>query len=74
MLILKFLHSLYLVFMIDNFYAALPVMVETLSRKILEHITDQCLICCDVGDPCNARQDCSDPSSLIFPFQVCICQ
>ncbi|XP_057442930.1 uncharacterized protein LOC130734499 isoform X2 [Lotus japonicus] len=50
-------------------FAALPVMVETLSRKILEHITDQCLICCDVGDPCSARQDCSDPSSLIFPFQ-----
>nr|KYP51560.1 Pleckstrin isogenyy domain-containing family M member 3 [Cajanus cajan] len=50
-------------------FAALPVMVETLSRKILEHITDQCLICCDVGVPCNARQDCSDPSSLIFPFQ-----
>ncbi|WVZ20033.1 hypothetical protein V8G54_007355 [Vigna mungo] len=50
-------------------FAALPVMVETVSRKILEHITDQCLVCCDVGDPCNARQDCSDPSSLIFPFQ-----
>ncbi|KAJ1418284.1 PX domain superfamily [Sesbania bispinosa] len=50
-------------------FAALPVMVETVSRKILEHITDQCLICCDVGVPCSARQDCSDPSSLIFPFQ-----
>lgn len=50
-------------------FAALPVMVETVSRKILEHITDQCLICCDVGIPCSARQDCSDPSSLIFPFQ-----
>ncbi|RDX71425.1 Differentially expressed in FDCP 8-like B, partial [Mucuna pruriens] len=50
-------------------FAALPVMVETVSRQILEHITDQCLICCDVGVPCNARQDCSDPSSLIFPFQ-----
>ncbi|KAL2639354.1 hypothetical protein AAZV13_06G165300 [Glycine max] len=50
-------------------FAALPVMVDTVSRKILEHITDQCLICCDVGDPCNARQDCIDPSSLIFPFQ-----
>ncbi|KAK7301540.1 hypothetical protein RJT34_12406 [Clitoria ternatea] len=50
-------------------FAALPVLVETVSRKILEHITDQCLICCDVGVPCNARQDCTDPSSLIFPFQ-----
>ncbi|XP_058766357.1 uncharacterized protein LOC131639953 isoform X1 [Vicia villosa] len=50
-------------------FAALPVMVETVSRKILEHITDQCLVCCDVGNPCSARQDCSDPSSLIFPFQ-----
>ncbi|XP_028769909.1 uncharacterized protein LOC114727369 isoform X2 [Neltuma alba] len=50
-------------------FAALPVMVETLSSKILEHITDQCLVCCDVGVPCSARQDCGDPSSLIFPFQ-----
>ncbi|KAE9587405.1 putative Phox domain-containing protein [Lupinus albus] len=50
-------------------FAALPAMVETVSRKILEHITDQCLVCCDVGIPCSARQDCSDPVSLIFPFQ-----
>uniref|UniRef100_A0A6N2LB75 FHA domain-containing protein n=1 Tax=Salix viminalis TaxID=40686 RepID=A0A6N2LB75_SALVM len=50
-------------------FAALPVMVETVSRKILEHITEQCLICCDVGVPCGARQACNDPSSLIFPFQ-----
>ncbi|KAK4362471.1 hypothetical protein RND71_017712 [Anisodus tanguticus] len=48
---------------------ALPVMVETISRKILEHIAEQCLVCCDVGIPCNARQACDDPSSLIFPFQ-----
>lgn len=45
-------------------------MVETVLKKIVEHITDQCLICCDVGVPCNARQACNDPSSLIFPFQV----
>uniref|UniRef100_A0A2N9HVE2 PX domain-containing protein n=1 Tax=Fagus sylvatica TaxID=28930 RepID=A0A2N9HVE2_FAGSY len=50
-------------------FAALPVMVETVSRKILEHITEQCLICCDVGVPCSARQACDDPSALIFPFQ-----
>ncbi|KAH0690371.1 hypothetical protein KY290_018609 [Solanum tuberosum] len=50
-------------------FAALPAMVETISRKILEHIAEQCLICCDVGIPCNARQACDDPSSLIFPFQ-----
>ncbi|KAJ6765282.1 PLECKSTRIN HOMOLOGY DOMAIN CONTAINING PROTEIN [Salix koriyanagi] len=50
-------------------FAALPVMVETVSRKILEHITEQCLICCDVGVPCGARQACNDPSSLIYPFQ-----
>ncbi|KAF8390443.1 hypothetical protein HHK36_024969 [Tetracentron sinense] len=50
-------------------FAALPVMVESVSRKILEHITEQCLICCDVGLPCGARQACEDPSSLIFPFQ-----
>ncbi|KAH0688526.1 hypothetical protein KY284_019079 [Solanum tuberosum] len=50
-------------------FAALPLLVETISRKILEHIAEQCLICCDVGIPCNARQACDDPSSLIFPFQ-----
>ncbi|GMJ06695.1 SORTING NEXIN 5 [Hibiscus trionum] len=50
-------------------FAALPVMVETVSRKIEEHIVEQCLICCDVGVPCSARQSCNDPSSLIFPFQ-----
>ncbi|XP_050375587.1 uncharacterized protein LOC126793185 [Argentina anserina] len=50
-------------------FAVLPVMVETVSRKILGHITEQCLICCDVGVPCGARQACNDPSSLIFPFQ-----
>lgn len=50
-------------------FAVLPVMVETVSNKILEHITEQCLVCCDAGIPCNARQACNDPSSLIFPFQ-----
>ncbi|KAK8599661.1 hypothetical protein V6N13_077573 [Hibiscus sabdariffa] len=50
-------------------FAALPVMVESVSRKIEEHIVEQCLICCDVGVPCSARQSCNDPSSLIFPFQ-----
>ncbi|GFP95327.1 ubiquitin carboxyl-terminal hydrolase 12 [Phtheirospermum japonicum] len=47
----------------------LPVMVETVSRKIHEHITEQCLVCYDVGIPCSARKDCNDPLSLIFPFQ-----
>ncbi|KAL8457842.1 hypothetical protein ACS0TY_035637 [Phlomoides rotata] len=51
-------------------FSALPVMVETISRKIELHITDQCLICYDVGIPCSARQDCQDPLSLIFPFQA----
>lgn len=50
-------------------FAALPVIVETVSKKIQEHITEQCLICCDSGVPCNARQACNDPSALIFPFQ-----
>ncbi|KAL6524483.1 hypothetical protein OROHE_016154 [Orobanche hederae] len=50
-------------------FSALPVMVETVSRKIQEHITEQCLICYDVGIPCSARQDCNSPLSLIFPFQ-----
>ncbi|KAL6964404.1 hypothetical protein U1Q18_035459 [Sarracenia purpurea var. burkii] len=53
-------------------FAVLPAMVDTVARKILEHITEQCLVCCDVGVPCNARQACDDPSCLIFPFQVCI--
>ncbi|XP_022736439.1 uncharacterized protein LOC111289560 isoform X2 [Durio zibethinus] len=51
-------------------FAALPMMVETVSRKIREHIVEQCLICCDVGVPCSARQSCNDPSFLIFPFQL----
>ncbi|CAK9138602.1 unnamed protein product [Ilex paraguariensis] len=54
-------------------FAALPQMMENVSRKILEHITEQCLICCDLGIPCNARQECEDLTSLIFPFQVRIC-
>ncbi|XP_042498691.1 uncharacterized protein LOC122077024 [Macadamia integrifolia] len=50
-------------------FAALPVMAENVSKKISDHITEQCLICCDVGVPCAAGQACEDPSSLIFPFQ-----
>ncbi|XP_072966968.1 uncharacterized protein [Typha angustifolia] len=50
-------------------FAALPIMVETIFNRILEHITEQCLVCYDAGIPCAARQDCNDPSSLIFPFQ-----
>ncbi|GMH23408.1 hypothetical protein Nepgr_025251 [Nepenthes gracilis] len=50
-------------------FAALPVILETVLKKIHEHITEQCLVCCDVGVPCAARQACDDPSSLIFPFQ-----
>lgn len=50
-------------------FAALPIMLETISGKIFEHITQQCLECYDSGVPCAARQVCEDPSSLIFPFQ-----
>ncbi|KAJ0985770.1 hypothetical protein J5N97_004126 [Dioscorea zingiberensis] len=50
-------------------FAALPVIVETISSKIFEHITQQCLVCCDAGVPCAARQSCDDPTSFIFPFQ-----
>lgn len=50
-------------------FAVLPVMVENISDLILEHITQQCLICYDSGVPCAARQACHNPSSLIFPFQ-----
>lgn len=50
-------------------FSALPVMVETVSRKIQEHITEQCLVCYDAGTPCSARLACNNPSSLIFPFQ-----
>ncbi|KZV45696.1 hypothetical protein F511_26722 [Dorcoceras hygrometricum] len=28
-------------------FSALPVMVETVSRKVYEHITEQCLVCYD---------------------------
>ncbi|KAF6164089.1 hypothetical protein GIB67_017673 [Kingdonia uniflora] len=50
-------------------FSALPLMMETVSSKILEHITQQCLVCCDVAVPCCARLACEDPPSLIFPFQ-----
>ncbi|KAG9449864.1 hypothetical protein H6P81_009829 [Aristolochia fimbriata] len=50
-------------------FSGLPILVENVSRKILEHITQQCLVCCDVGIACGARQACEDPSSFIFPFQ-----
>ncbi|XP_066314409.1 uncharacterized protein [Miscanthus floridulus] len=50
-------------------FAALPVKVQTISNRILEHITEQCLVCYDSGVPCAARQACDDPLSLIFPFQ-----
>ncbi|XP_062213132.1 uncharacterized protein LOC133913915 isoform X2 [Phragmites australis] len=51
-------------------FAALPVKVQTISNRILEHITEQCLVCYDTGVPCAARQACDDPLSLIFPFQI----
>ncbi|KAL4198750.1 hypothetical protein AMTRI_Chr03g47580 [Amborella trichopoda] len=50
-------------------FAVLPDLMETLSKRILDHITQQCLVCCDIGEPCGARLACEDPSSLIFPFQ-----
>ncbi|KAL8154219.1 hypothetical protein V2J09_011979 [Rumex salicifolius] len=50
-------------------FAVLPTNLETILKKIQEHITEQCLVCCDVGVPCGARQSCHDFSSLIFPFQ-----
>ncbi|CAA0826707.1 Phox (PX) domain-containing protein [Striga hermonthica] len=53
----------------NGVFSALPVMVETVSRKIQEHITEQCLVCYDAGIPCGARNDCNNPLSLIFPFQ-----
>ncbi|KAG7023123.1 Pleckstrin-likey domain-containing family M member 3, partial [Cucurbita argyrosperma subsp. argyrosperma] len=50
-------------------FAVLPTILETISRKILEHIEEKCLVCCDAGVSCGARQACSTPLSLIFPFQ-----
>ncbi|KAK1322595.1 hypothetical protein QJS10_CPA03g00360 [Acorus calamus] len=50
-------------------FAGLPIMIENIASTILEHITQQCLVCYDSGIPCSARQACEDPSSLIFPFQ-----
>ncbi|KAI3886001.1 hypothetical protein MKW92_049183 [Papaver armeniacum] len=47
-------------------FAVLPFMVETVSSKMLQHITQQCLICCDTGVPCGARQACEDTSSSFF--------
>ncbi|XP_021733603.1 uncharacterized protein LOC110700378 isoform X1 [Chenopodium quinoa] len=50
-------------------FAALPAILEAVSKKIQEHITELCLECCDLGVSCGARQACDNPSSLIFPFQ-----
>ncbi|KAJ3695640.1 hypothetical protein LUZ60_001017 [Juncus effusus] len=50
-------------------FSGLPVMVATIHKRVLEHITQQCLVCYDAGVPCAARQSCDDPFSLIFPFQ-----
>ncbi|KAL2935959.1 Pleckstrin homology domain-containing family M member 3 [Bienertia sinuspersici] len=50
-------------------FAALPAILEAVSKKIQEHITELCLECCDNGIPCGARQACDNPCSLIFPFQ-----
>ncbi|KQK08264.1 uncharacterized protein LOC100824386 [Brachypodium distachyon] len=50
-------------------FAVLPVKVQTISNRILVHITEQCLLCYDTGVPCAARQACDDPLALIFPFQ-----
>jgi len=50
-------------------FAALPVKVQTISNRILLHVSEQCLVCYDAGIPCAARQACDDPLALIFPFQ-----
>ncbi|KAL9239609.1 hypothetical protein vseg_013917 [Gypsophila vaccaria] len=50
-------------------FAALPSILEAVLKKMQEHITELCLECCDNGLPCGARHACSNPSSLIFPFQ-----
>ncbi|KAK9747890.1 hypothetical protein RND81_02G021700 [Saponaria officinalis] len=50
-------------------FAALPSILEAVLKKMQEHITELCLECCDNGIPCGARHACSNPSSLIFPFQ-----
>ncbi|XP_074316911.1 uncharacterized protein LOC141653144 [Silene latifolia] len=50
-------------------FAALPAILEAVLKKMQEHIIELCLECCDNGIPCGARRACSNPSSLIFPFQ-----
>lgn len=50
-------------------FAALPSLMETLSKKIYVHITQQCSICREVGELCGAHLNCEKRSSLIFPFQ-----
>ncbi|XP_078431155.1 phox (PX) domain-containing protein isoform X2 [Wolffia australiana] len=36
-------------------FSGLPTLVETVEKKILTHIAQQCLICYDAGAPCAAR-------------------
>lgn len=50
-------------------FAALPSLMEILSKKIYAHITQQCSICREVGELCGAHLKCEKRSSLIFPFQ-----
>ncbi|XP_057858996.2 uncharacterized protein LOC131067845 isoform X1 [Cryptomeria japonica] len=50
-------------------FAALPCLMEALSKKIYVHITHKCSICHEAGDLCGAQLKCEKPSSLIFPFQ-----
>ncbi|KAH9325545.1 hypothetical protein KI387_005723, partial [Taxus chinensis] len=50
-------------------FAALPSLMETVSKKTSVHITQKCSICREVGEMCGAQLTCEKPSSLIFPFQ-----
>eukprot|EP01018_Ginkgo_biloba_P009366 Gb_37964 [translate_table: standard] len=50
-------------------FAALPSLMEAVSKKIYMHITQQCSICREVGESCGAQLKCEKSSLLIFPFQ-----
>lgn len=50
-------------------FAVLPVILDTIWSKILDHIKRQCYMCYELGVPCAAHESCKAPSALIYPLQ-----
>lgn len=50
-------------------FAVLPVILDTIWSKTLDHIKQQCCTCYELGVPCAAQESCKVPSALIYPFQ-----